>query len=149
MKKLHACLLVVVGLLLSATAYTQKTTKTPLFRAYPDAVNLESEMLERTLGSSTGDLVSLELSAGFTFKGKVISNTQVYNNMQTVVMQSAELDNSLMQVTKITIPDQPSIYSCRIVNEKASDGYAMKPAERGNLQLKKVATENMRPDCNQ
>jgi len=73
----------------------------------------------------------------------------VYNNVQTVVMQSAELDNSLMQVTKITNPDQPSIYSCRIVNQKASDGFSMKPAERGNLQLKKVATENMRPDCNQ
>lgn len=149
MKKLHACLLVVVSLLCSATAFTQKTPKTPLFRAYPDAVNLESDMLERTLSSNTGEVVTLELSAGFTFKGKVISNTQVYHNMQTVVVQSADLDNSLMQVTKITKPNQPSIFSCRIVNQKASDGYSMKPAEQGNLQLKKVATDHMRPDCNQ
>ena len=149
MKKLHACLLVVAGLLFSATAFTQKAPKTPLFRAYPADVSLESNMLERTLTSSTGDNVSLELAEGFTFKGKVISNTQVYSNMQTVVVRSAELDNSIMQVTKISNPNGPSTYSCRIVNQKASDGYAMKPAQQGNLHLKKVETDRLLPDCNQ
>lgn len=129
--------------------FAQNTeNKTALFDSYPSKIELQEAQLAQYFTKSEGAKSDVELTSAFKFSGNVSSNIQKYPNLQSVVIKSSNFPGALMQISKITNPDNSISYSCHIIGKKMSDGYEMKPTSNGTYILTKVLSRDLIQDCN-
>lgn len=149
MKLPSKSLLMLLLCLSTAVGYSQQNvaTKTRLFAATPDKIDIASELFSKLMTFSEGAEVTFPLGNGVTFNGIVLSNEMKYSNLQSMTIRSAELNNSFFSLSKITNPDNSISYVGRIINNNALDGYQVKKAETGNYRLEKFESDRILQDC--
>jgi len=146
MKPLSKHLLLALLCLTSAVCYSQ-TSKPKLFANQAERLEISETVFTNALNYSAGQNVTMFLAPGFSFTGVVMSNDRKYSNLTTVVIRSADLDNSLFQISKIVNPDNTFYYSGRILNERSADGYEIK-LETNGYSIQKFETAKILQDCN-
>jgi hypothetical protein len=111
--------------LTTAAAFSQKTgpSGAKLFASYPDQIAVSKHVLQNTLNASQGEEINISFNTTFNFKGVVISNIKKYDNLQSVMIKSAEFGNAILQVSRIINVDKSISYTGRIINPGAFDGY--------------------------
>ncbi len=142
-------LLLMVCLCTYAASNAQQNTqaKPSLFAAYPSTLNITETCLQNIFRLVKEQETVIDFGNNLLLPCKVISNEVKYNNLQTVIIRSSAFDNAMFQVSKITNPDQTVVYTGRIINEKAADGFEIKKAANGLYQLKKFETDRVLEAC--
>jgi hypothetical protein len=147
MKMLSKYLFSVLFSLICTHSFAQTTDSRPaLYAAYPSSISINKTSLDNLLTNETGKVVSMPLSAGFTFEGTVISNVTKYNSMHTVMVRSVEHAESIFQITKTENKENVISYSGRIFNKNAADGYEIKN-NNGEYSLQKFETAKILDPC--
>jgi hypothetical protein len=148
MKLLSKPLLMLLLCLTTAAGFSQTTTatKTRLFARFPEKINVDQNIFNNVFTANEGSSISLPLSEGFVFNGIVLSNEKKYNNLQSVIIRSADLNNSLFSISRITNADNSISIVGRILNNNALDGYEIKKAAE-NYSLQKFETARILQDC--
>lgn len=126
----------------------QNEGTTPAFSQFSTRIDINEATLAGTLTLARGQQTILQLAPGFNFPGQVISNTQVYDNLQTIIIKSPEFRNALLQVSKQTLADNTVNYVGRIICAQSSDGFEIKKDAAGNYLLQKFETSRLLQDCN-
>ncbi len=148
MKLLNAITLFVLCSIFTVSSFAQNATaKQKLFAAYPENISLNKIFITDAFSYSSGANVSVDLSSDFHFAGTVISNQQKYDNLQTVMIRSAENNHSIFQISKITNNDKSTSYAGCIINKDAADGYIIKN-NNGIYSLQKFESDKILEHCN-
>ncbi len=121
-------------------------TRPSLYAAQPSTINIEKNSLDNILSNKPGTLVSIPLTADFTFEGTVISNITKYNTMHTVMLRSVQNPQSVFQITKIENKEKAATYTGRILNNNVADGYEIKN-NNGEYFLQKFETAKILETC--
>lgn len=141
-----------LGLLLCLTsamsfAQTKTSLKPRVFNDYPDQIGLSSITLRVALTSKKDESINIALGGTLLLRGKVISNDQKYENLQSMLVRLDGFNNSLLSISQITNEDKSISYTGRILNQQTSDGYEIKTDASGNYRLQKFETARILPDC--
>lgn len=132
----------------TSTAQNGNNAKPKLFENLPSKIDCNSQDLERLFSKATGQTASISFQSNFIFNGVVSSNIQQYSNLQTILIKSSQLDNTLLNISKATNADGTVEYSGYIINQKYYDGYQIANVA-GNYSLSKIATDNTLHVCKQ
>jgi len=151
MKKLLPYILLLQISFFSVTGFSQNSNipKPVLFNNFPDVINCSEAALSSIFNSARGQNISLSFSDNFLFSGSVTSNILKYSNLQTAVVKSAVLNNTIFSVSKITNKDNSVLYKGRIINNNYFDGYELQRNVTGSYQLVKIETGRFMQDCSQ
>lgn len=131
-----------------ANAQEQPTTAKAAFNNLSSEIAIDPATLFNALQANKGEQVIIPLSKEFSFNGNVISNKNVFDNLQTIIIKSADYNNAVMQISKQVINNNTS-YTGRIFGQGSSDGYHIKQDAAGNYQLQKFELALIRQDCKQ
>ena len=141
-------LLLLVSLTVSAANAQQTNTPTvAVFSRFSNLIDLSEATLANAMQMSKGQTVTLQLGENFNFPGTVISNENVYSNLQTVIIKSSDYNNALLQVSKQINEDKSISYVGRIFSQGSSDGFEMKRNTNGSYRLQKFETVKILQDC--
>lgn len=133
----------------AVNAQNNPAVKPSLFKSFPEKIICSSTELGKSITADAGLQTSLLFSDNFLFNGKVLSNTVKYGNMQSVIIQSKDYADAVLNLTRIILPNGQVEYKGRIVNTKYADGYELKKDAAGNYQLIKFETDKLLQDCKQ
>lgn len=140
MKILTSPILYIMILALS-TCFKANSQK--LFDAIPENLQFENKIIEGVFNLNAGTSVNIKFSPNFGITGIIKSNRKVYENLQTVVIESSNYNNAKMFISK-TIDENKSIkYVGRIISRTAIDGFEIKTDIAGNCILKKINLKEM------
>ena len=124
-------------------------TKPKLYANFPDKITCPDLELSKAFVTTDKQIISLSFSDHFIFNGIVTSNITKYNNLQTIIIRSAETDNVIFSLSKIINADNSITYVGRIINTKYADGYELKKDAQNNYQLIKFETDKILEECKQ
>lgn len=133
-------------LLLSFAAtksYSQQAAKPQLFAAFPNTITCTETELAKVFTAPQGQQVSLAFGSGFTYAGSITK----YGNGQTAGIRSAVFNNAIFALSKRTGNGNAIVYTGRIYNDDAADGFELKRDANGNYQLVKFTLADVRQDC--
>lgn len=147
MKPVSKPLLMVLLCLTSAVSFSQ-VAKTEIFSQFPETINISKSELSQSLIMPEGAALTLHF-ADLIISGKVISNVQKYDNLQSMVIKADNFANALFHLSKVTNKDNTITYIGRILSDDAADGYEVQTDLAGNYKLKKVLQENILQPCTQ
>lgn len=125
----------------------QSEVKPSLFASYPSVLNISESCLQNIFSFSSGQDAIIDFGNNLLFPCKILRNEVKYSNMRIVVIRSTAFDNAMLQVTRITNPDQSVSYTGRIINERAADGFEIKRSAGGSYQLQKFETDKVLEGC--
>ncbi|WP_462220269.1 hypothetical protein [Ferruginibacter sp.] len=150
MKK-PACYALLLLTFFTVTGFSQNsnTPKPKQFNNFPAVINCSQAVLSSIFNASPGQNINLSFSDNFLFSGNVTSNLIKYSNLQTAVVKSTALNNTIFSVSKIINKDKSVSYQGRIINKNYFDGYELKKNTAGNYQLIKIEKENVIQVCSQ
>ena len=149
MKHLASTSMLLLFCFITATSFSQ-TGKSSLFAAYPNSISCSENELSTLFSKVQGEPVSIQFGAGLQFTGTVVSNRIKYSDLQSIIIRSAALHNTILQVSKRTLPGNGGIvYIGRIINESYTDGFELRRDADGSYQLTKIETARVMPVCNQ
>jgi hypothetical protein len=131
-----------------ANAQEQQPAAKAAFNNFSAEIAIDPAALLIAMEANKGEQVNIPLSKEFSFNGNVISNENVYDNLQTIIIKSADYNNAVMQISKQTINNTIS-YTGRIFGQGSTDGYHIKKDADGNYQLQKFELALIRQDCKQ
>ncbi len=149
MKTLINLSFIAISCLLFSQAWAQKETNNvnSFFNNAPARFELSTKNLENLMALTPGNTSIITLDNNFSQKGTVLSNTMKYENLQSVLIKFEALDNTLLQVSKITLADHSYKYVGRIMNNNAADAYELISEKSEKYAFKKVEMKNVLQDC--
>lgn len=147
MKSIYKLLAVCTIIVSSYATNAQVTTSTRqnLFSRYSDKLPTAITELEKAFNAKPGTEVKLMFS-DFSFTGIITSSLKRYDNLYSVVITSASLNNTLFSISKRVNDDKTITYVGRIINEKYADGFELEKDSGGNYALNKIKTEDLLQD---
>ena len=146
----QALVLLLCAFTLTGFSQGQGTAKPKLFANSPDKFDCQVSDLTAVFAATEGQNVNLNFSNNFSFSGTVISNEIKYNNnLQTVLLRSSVLDNTIFSISKRIDADRSTTYVGRIINQKYFDGYELQKDVSGKYQFSKIETDRVIQPCHQ
>jgi hypothetical protein len=130
-----------------AAAKAQQQESAPAFKAFSASISFEESALGKTMQMEKGQQAEIAFGNELKISGEVISNINVYDNLQTVIIRSAEYNNALVQVSKQLNADGTINYVGRIFSPGAADGFEIKRSAEGAYSLQKFETAAILQDC--
>ena len=149
MKILTKALLVLFITTSTLSVFSQKTGNTTksIFAKFPGSIEIAKSTLNNTIDAKTGQIISIQFNAQFTFSGKVLNNDLKYSNLQSMIIKSEMYPNVLFQLSKITNKDNSIKYVGRIINSDASEVFEIKNDNTDNYSLQKIDLNKILQDC--
>ncbi|HRN71489.1 MAG TPA: hypothetical protein PLM81_00080 [Ginsengibacter sp.] len=147
MKTLHKGIALLLLLFTSNQILAQSNPirQNALFRGSAEKLAVTTNELDKAFTAPKGTVVSFKFQ-DLVFKGEVVSNIKRYENLHTVIVRSATLDNSLLSISKRINDDQTISYVGRILNERSADGYELTKNADGAYNFKKIKTDELLQD---
>ncbi len=146
----YALLLLLCTLTIKGFSQGQGNAKPKLFANSPDKFDCQETDLTAVFAAPQGQNITVNFSNNFLFSGTVISNQVRYNNnLQTVLVRSSALDNTLLSISKRVDADRSTSYIGRIINQKYFDGYELGKDASGRYQFSKIETDRVIQPCSQ
>ena len=142
-------LLLMVSLCTYAGATAQQTSevKPKLFASFPSTLSITEACLQNIFSFAADQEAVIDFGNNLSLPCKVIRNEVKYSNLQTVIIRSTAYDNVMLQVSRITNRDLSIIYTGRIINPRAADGFEIKQNSNGSYQLQKFETDKILEGC--
>jgi hypothetical protein len=128
-------------------AQENKTAPVAVFNHLSQSIQLSEATLSAAMQMSKGQELTVAFSQEFIFPGSMISNENVYENLQTVIIKSSAYNNALFQLSKQVNTNNSISYVGRIFNPGGADGYELKRAEDGSYYFQKFQTAAILQDC--
>jgi hypothetical protein len=114
-----------------------------LFDAIPEQVQFQNKLIEGLFDANPGTAVNIKFSENFHITGIIKSNQKIYDNLQTVVIESSNYSKAKLFVSKIIDDDKTIKYVGRIISRASQDGFEIKGSFAGNSSLKKISLQDM------
>jgi len=114
-----------------------------LFDALPEKASFLPQVVENIFALNPGAAVDLKFTQGFRVTGIVKSNQKVYDNLQTVVIESSNYKNAKLFISKTIGQDNKVKYVGRMMGKGFEDGLEIKTDNAGNNTIKKVNLKDM------
>ena len=126
---------------LSITGSSVKAQR--LFDALPEKASFLTRVVENIFSLPPGAAVDLKFTQGFRVTGTVKSNQKVYDNLQTVVIESTNYKNAKLFLSKTIGQDNRVKYVGRMMGKGFEDGLEIKTDNAGNNCIKKINIKEM------
>jgi len=123
---------------LSITGSSVKAQR--LFDALPEKASFLTQVVENIFSLPPGAAVDLKFTQGFRVTGTVKSNQKVYDNLQTVVIESTNYKNAKLFLSKTIGQDNRVKYVGRMMGKGFEDGLEIKTDNAGNNCIKKISS---------
>ncbi len=133
-------------ILCSFAAVATAQQKTPAFSNYSSSITVSESVLSNAVKIAKGQQAQVNFGE-LNFSGLVLSNTQVFENLQTIIIKSPAFNDALLQISKQILEDKTIAYVGRIFSEGSSDGYQIKRASNGAYSLEKFEAAVIKQDC--
>lgn len=141
-------LLVVILILNSSISFGQISQRTKaVFEQTPAKISFNVNLLEKSFQYTTGSYAQLLFHPQFRFAGRVISNVQKYENLQSIAIESTQYDKAIFLISRHVNADKSIAYTGRIMHPNSLDGYELKKDEKGNYSLIKIETTTILQKC--
>lgn len=140
-------LLLILCLNIAAALAQQNKPVTAVFSKFSHSIDLSESLLHNTVLIIKGQPAVVKFGKDFSFSGTVISNEQVLDNLQTIIIKSAEYNDALLQISKQTNEDKSISYVGRIFSNNSTDGYEIRRSDNGQYRLQKFETARILQDC--
>jgi len=114
-----------------------------LFDALPENASFLPQVVENVFTLNAGSAVDLRFTQGFRVMGIVKSNQKVYDNLQTVVIESSNYKNAKLYISKTLGQDNKIKYVGRMMGKGFEDGIEIKTDNAGNNTIKKINIKEM------
>ena len=134
--------------IMSGTELTaQKNSKTNLFSSFPEKISISESFLSQCFQHNEGSRVNLSLAEKFNMNGIVLSNEKAYHNLESIRIESPEVQCAILYISRYTADDKSTIYDGRLMGLDIADGYRIRRDEKGNYYLLKFQTADIIPSC--
>ena len=114
-----------------------------LFDALPEKATFLPQVVESIFSLNPGAAVDMKFTQGFRVTGIVKSNQKVYDNLQTVVIESSNYKNAKLFISKAIGQDNKVKYVGRMIGRGYEDGLEIKADNAGNNTIKKINVKEM------
>jgi hypothetical protein len=138
MKKLFTSFaLTLIFAVISSNASAQR-----MFDALPETAKFLPSAIEGLFNLNPGAAVDVKFTQGFHVNGVVKSNKKVYDNLQTIVIESSNYKANLF-ISKTVDQDNKIKYVGRMLGRGFQDGIELKMDNAGNNIIKKINLKDM------
>ena len=114
-----------------------------LFDALPEKASFLPQVVENVFALNPGAAVDLKFTQGFRVTGIVKSNQKVYDNLQTIVIESSNYKNAKLFISRTIDTDNKVKYVGRMMGRGYEDGLEIKTDNAGNNTIKKINVKEM------
>lgn len=138
MKKLFVTLtFTIVFMTMFSNAKAQK-----MFDALPETAKFLPSVVEGIFNLNPGSAVDVKFTQGFHVTGVIKSNKKVYDNLQTIVIESSNYKANLF-ISKTVDQDNKVKYVGRMLGRGFQDGIELNMDNAGNNIIKKINLKDM------
>lgn len=113
-----------------------------MFDALPETAKFLPSAVEGLFNLNPGTAVDLKFTQGFHVTGVVKSNKKVYDNLQTIVIESSNYKANLF-ISKTMDQDNKIKYVGRMLGRGFQDGIELNMDNAGNNIIKKINLKEM------
>ena len=147
MKIMYKIAVICMIMMISYSGYSQITTsnRNNYFDKYAAKLQTPEQELSKAFSVPEGGKVKLTFG-DFTFNGIVTSSIKRYDNLYTVIVKSAGMNNTLLSISKRINDDKTITYVGRIINSNYADGYELKRETNGAYAMHKIKTDALIED---
>jgi len=138
MKKLFTS----IALFLLFTTISNNAAAQRMFDALPETAKFLPNAIEGLFNLNPGAAVDVKFTQGFHVTGVVKSNKKVYDNLQTIVIESTNYKANLF-ISKTVDQDNKIKYVGRMLGRGFQDGIELKMDNAGNNIIKKINLKDM------
>ena len=114
-----------------------------LFDAVPEKASFLPQVVEAVFALNPGAAVDLKFTQGFRVTGIVKSNQKVYDNLQTVMIESSNYKSAKLYISKTVDNNNQVKYVGRMIGRGYEDGIEIKTDNAGNNIIKKISLKDM------
>ena len=139
MKKLFKSLALTVALVAAISGVQAQR----LFDALPEKATFLPQVVENIFSLNPGAAVDMKFTQGFRVTGIIKSNQKVYDNLQTIVIESSNYKNAKLFISKTIGQDNQVKYVGRMIGKGYEDGLETKTDNTGNNTIKKINIKEM------
>ena len=143
------CATFLIMLLPAGKGFSQVVKKGSTLKSFPEKIHCRAAEFNKAFLVDKGEAVQLSFSDNFNFDGKMQSDVMKYNNLQSVIIRSPNLNNAVFHLLKITAEDNSISYSGQIIDPQSGEFYLLEKDTDGAYSFVKNTIENVRPVCNQ
>jgi hypothetical protein len=138
MKKLF----VTLTFMLVFTAMFSNARAQKMFDALPETAKFSPSVVEGIFNLNPGSAVNLKFTQGFHVTGVIKSNKKVYDNLQTIVIESSNYKANLF-ISKTLDQENKIKYVGRMLGRGFQDGIELNMDNAGNNIIKKINIKDM------
>lgn len=120
-----------------------KANAQKLFDAIPEKIQFEKKIIEGVFNMNAGSAVDIRFSQNFRITGIIKSNQKIYDNLQTVVIESTNYNKAKLFISKTIDEDKSIRFVGRIISRASQDGFEIKTDVAGIGSLKKINLKDM------
>ena len=120
-----------------------KAISQKLFDAIPEKIQFEKKLIEGVFNMNAGSAVDIRFSQNFRITGIIKSNQKIYDNLQTVVIESTNYNKAKLFISKTIDEDKSIKFVGRIISRASQDGFEIKTDVAGIGSLKKINLKEM------
>ena len=113
-----------------------------MFDALPETAKFSPSVVEGIFNLNPGSAVNLKFTQGFHVTGVNKSNKKVYDNLQTIVIESSNYKANLF-ISKTLDQDNKVKYVGRMLGRGFQDGIELNMDNAGNNIIKKINIKDM------
>ena len=113
-----------------------------MFDALPETAKFLPSVVEGIFNLNPGSAVDVKFTQGFHVTGVIKSNKKVYDNLQTIVIESSNYKANLF-ISKTIDQDNKVKYVGRMIGRGFQDGIELNMDNAGNNIIKKINLKDM------
>jgi hypothetical protein len=125
-----------------AVAFTNANAQR-VFDAVPENASFLPQVVEGVFSLNPGAAVDLKFTQGFRVTGIVKTNQKVYDNLQTVVIESSNYKNTKLFISKTIGQDNKVKYVGRMMGKGIEDGIEINTDNTGKNFIRKINIKEM------
>ena len=140
-----AILAIVILVSYSGQAQILTSNRQNYFNKYAERLPANVSELEKAFSTEEGGKVKINFG-NFSFIGIVTSSVKRYENLQSIVVKSSDLNNTLLAISRRINDDKTISYVGHIINEKYADGFELRKDKEGSYAMNKIKTDALIED---
>ncbi|MEO8852151.1 MAG: hypothetical protein ABI359_00130 [Ginsengibacter sp.] len=147
MKIITKMAILAIAIMVSYSIHAQILTsnRQNYFNKYAERLPANVSELEKAFSTEEGGKVKINFG-NFSFYGIVTSSVKKYENLQSIVVKSPDLNNTLLAISRRINEDKTISYVGHIINEKYADGFELRKDNDGSYAMNKIKTDALIED---
>ena len=109
-----------------------------MFAALPETSNFKTGTIDGLFSKQPGSSVDIRFTDGFRVTGIIKSNQKIYDNLQTIIIESTNYSKAKLFISKSTDKNNQQKYAGRMMGRGYIDGLEIKGDLAGNNTIKKI-----------